>query len=653
MKRLSDSTESPRANKRKKPTDVTKTDEIPYESTSEPVQYHCDFCSKDISNSVRIRCSVCPEGASDLCLECFITGVELKGHQYCHNYRVIDNMHFPFFEPGWSADEEYLLLEGLEESGVGNWTDIAENLSTKTPQQIKDHWTQFYLLSPQWPLIDYSNIVATRERVKELNSGRYHDPYNKRKPKKEVKNNLKKKPSKVGAVTKQENPPAREELNGYMPLRGEFETEWDNDYENKVKDIAFEDGDTDEEVELKLKMLEVYNYRLDIRRKRCTFVVEKNLHDKKALERQTKSRTRDHQELYNLHRRFLQVMSPEEYEQFTRGLAEQKTLEARIGQLQEHRKKGITSLAEASRFDDEQSSRESEKSKPSRYWNKKNVARRMNQPMDLEGQPGYSLLSEQEKEMCRHSHILPHQYFLAKEAFMREYVKTGDVSKSTTSLLDTDKANRIMDFMQEAGWINNAAHSAAQIPDNNAAHNSSLGQSGSNKDGKETALHQHQLSQQHQLAQHVLLAAQSQHALPLESGGHGANGLRCPQFQFAPTNSNASANNNFNLTNNKSNSSKSTNNNTNNNNSNTSSAQAIGPSSHGLSLFPHFPTESVPSSKQQSFSDALTNSNNNNTNHAGKPSAAPFAFNAPMPNVPLRTPWFGSRLPFSPIQRQT
>jgi transcriptional adapter 2-alpha len=56
-----------------------------------------------------------------------------------------------------------------------------------------------------------------------------------------------------------------------MPLRGEFETEWDNDYENKVKDIAFEDGDTDEEVDLKLKMLECYNYRLDIRHKRCAY----------------------------------------------------------------------------------------------------------------------------------------------------------------------------------------------------------------------------------------------------------------------------------------------------------------------------------------------------------------------------------------------
>jgi transcriptional adapter 2-alpha len=110
-------------------------------------------------------------------------------------------MHFPFFETGWSADEEYLLLEGLEESGVGNWTDIAENLSTKTPQQIRDHWLTFYLLSPQWPLIDYSNILATRERVRELNSGKHHDPF-KKKVKKETKNNSSKKkpPKQTGVV---------------------------------------------------------------------------------------------------------------------------------------------------------------------------------------------------------------------------------------------------------------------------------------------------------------------------------------------------------------------------------------------------------------------------------------------------------------------
>lgn len=460
MKRLSDSNDRQGA-KRKKSVDI-KTDDTPIEATSEPVQYHCDYCSKDISNTVRIRCAVCDE--FEVCIECFIAGVELKGHQSSHNYRVIDNMHFPFFETSWSADEEYLLLEGIEESGVGNWTDIAENLSTKTPHQIRDHWLQFYLLSPQWPCIDYSNIIATRDRVKLLNSGAHVDPTKKRVKKIDpLKSSKKKNPKQTGV--KQQKAPSKIELNGYMPLRGEFENEWDNECESKVKDIAFEDNDTEEEADAKLKMLKCYNYRLEIRKKRCAFVVEKNLHDSKALERQSKMRTKEHRELHHTYRRYLQIMPPEEYEAFTKGLADQKALETRILQLQEHRKKGITSLAEANRYDEETSSRDTEKLK-GRYWNKKNVSRRMNQPMDLEGQPGYGLLSDQERELCRNSHILPHQYFLCKETLMREYVKSGDVTKNTPCQLETEKAQKVFEFMQEAGWINNNIHTVAQqLPD--------------------------------------------------------------------------------------------------------------------------------------------------------------------------------------------
>jgi transcriptional adapter 2-alpha len=427
------------------------------------VTYHCDYCSKDISNTVRIRCAVCDE--FEVCIECFIAGVELKGHQSSHNYRVIDNMHFPFFETNWSADEEYLLLEGLEESGVGNWTDIADNFGTaKTPNQIRDHWMQFYLQSPQWPCVDYSNIFATRERVKLLNSGAHIDPTKKRIKKIDPAKSAKKKNPKQTGV-KQQKAPSKIELNGYMPLRNEFENEWDNECESKVKDIAFEDTDTPEEAESKLQMLKCYNYRLEIRKKRCAFVVEKNLHDTKALERQSKLRTKEHRELYNSYRRYLQIMSPDEYEAFTRGLADQKALETRILQLQEHRKKGITSLAEAGRYDEEASSRDTEKAK-GRYWNKKNMSRRMNQPMDLEGQPGFNLLSDQERELCKNSHILPHQYFLCKETLMREYVKSGDVIKNTPCQLETEKAQKVFEFMQEAGWINNHHHTVAQqLPD--------------------------------------------------------------------------------------------------------------------------------------------------------------------------------------------
>lgn len=54
-------------------------------------------------------------------------------------------------------------------------------------------------------------------------------------------------------------------LSGYMPRRKEFETEWDNFCEKKIMDIEFNESDTEEEFEMKMQMLEMYNQRLNKR----------------------------------------------------------------------------------------------------------------------------------------------------------------------------------------------------------------------------------------------------------------------------------------------------------------------------------------------------------------------------------------------------
>lgn len=53
----------------------------------EAVQYHCNYCRKDISYGVRTRCAVCND--FDLCIECFSVGVELQGHMNDHDYKII------------------------------------------------------------------------------------------------------------------------------------------------------------------------------------------------------------------------------------------------------------------------------------------------------------------------------------------------------------------------------------------------------------------------------------------------------------------------------------------------------------------------------------------------------------------------------------
>jgi hypothetical protein len=53
--------------------------------------YHCNYCKKDISGSVRIKCAECAD--FDLCLECFSVGAESTPHKNDHKYRVMVCTH--------------------------------------------------------------------------------------------------------------------------------------------------------------------------------------------------------------------------------------------------------------------------------------------------------------------------------------------------------------------------------------------------------------------------------------------------------------------------------------------------------------------------------------------------------------------------------
>ncbi len=48
-------------------------------------------------------------------------------------------------------------------------------------------------------------------------------------------------------------------LPGYMPLRGDFDVEHDNEAEMIIKDMEFDPNEDPSEKELKLQVVEVYN----------------------------------------------------------------------------------------------------------------------------------------------------------------------------------------------------------------------------------------------------------------------------------------------------------------------------------------------------------------------------------------------------------
>lgn len=139
--------------------------------------YHCNYCNKDISGTIRIKCAKCPD--FDLCVECFSVGAEVTPHKSNHPYRVMDNLSFPLIHPDWNADEEILLLEGVEMYGLGNWAEVADHVGTKTKSQCYDHYMMAYMNSPCYPLPDMSHVIG-KTKTELLNMAKVHGEGKKR-----------------------------------------------------------------------------------------------------------------------------------------------------------------------------------------------------------------------------------------------------------------------------------------------------------------------------------------------------------------------------------------------------------------------------------------------------------------------------------------
>ncbi|GAM17633.1 hypothetical protein SAMD00019534_008080 [Acytostelium subglobosum LB1] len=442
-----------------------KTEEQP------AVPYHCDYCQKDISSSVRIRCSVCED--FDLCLECFSVGVEITPHKNYHDYHVVDNMHFPMFTEDWGADEELLLLEAVEMFRMGNWNEVSENVGHKSPMECKTHYFTYYLNTNTSPLPDVSKVLTTNETVnfKRAKATKYN-PTDRKK----------------GPQTDSEGPsgPVTDSV-GFMKNRGQFESEFDNDAEVVVKDLTFEQDDTTSDRETKHQVLEAYSHRLDERIRRRNFIIEKGLLEYKKIERK---RLKTDKEIYNSMKVFLQVMSKEDHEKLVNGIIAEKNMRERIEQLQNYRMNGVRTQEESLQYDEDKRKRDAERNlrktksdlayhteKPPVIKNLKQMTKekeeiflgigkgaterkslkiRKNVSLEMDGLPNVDALSVKEKQLCSNLRLLPHQYLLIKELLIGENLKTGKLKLSTANKLlklESAKVVKIYEFFEQSGWI--------------------------------------------------------------------------------------------------------------------------------------------------------------------------------------------------------
>lgn len=467
--------------------------------------YHCNYCNKDITGRIRIKCAMCPD--FDLCIECFSVGAEMTPHKSNHPYRVMDSLSFPLITPDWNADEEILLLEGLEMYGLGNWAEVAEHVGTKNKEQCINHYRSVYLNSPFFPLPDMSHVVGKNRNellamAKENSEDRkgstfFGDHIVKTEPtfspsrvkvEEMPKGGLSSRlltvqnsDSQVSPIGKK--PPKEEDsslvsLSGFSLKRCEFDPEYDIDAEQLVAEMEFKDTDTEDEHELKLRVLRIYSKRLDERNRRKDFIIERNLLYPNPFE---KDLSPEEKAICRQYDPFMRFHSKEDHEDMLQAVIAEHRTRKRISELEEARAAGCRTSAEADKYFEQKRKREAEESarreKDSGQLDRasqlaqntamaseagKDSASLIHElatfmsasELDRGRYPGEELLSEAEKQLCRETKISPDLYLK-----MQETISVNIFSGKVTSNVDAHclfdiepgKIDRIYDILTRKG----------------------------------------------------------------------------------------------------------------------------------------------------------------------------------------------------------
>lgn len=309
---------------------------------------------------VRIHCAHPECKDYDLCVLCFSSGGSTSNHQPAtHPYHVIEQNSVPIYEKNWGADEELLLIEGCEIYGLGSWADIADHIGGyRTKDEVRDHYVETYIESPNFPLPERAspqNMELLQEMPREEFQAR------KKRRIEQRKEAAKSAPPAQPKTKPTASVPACHEVQGYMPGRLEFETEYANEAEEAVQHMQFDPGDginprtgqLEPEMELKMTVMDIYNSRLTQRAERKKVIFEHGLLEYKKNSALDKKRTKEERDLLNKAKPFARMMNKDDFEELNKGLIEELNLRQAVAQLQDWRQMRIGDLRSGEKYESE------------------------------------------------------------------------------------------------------------------------------------------------------------------------------------------------------------------------------------------------------------------------------------------------------------
>lgn len=255
-----------------------------------------------------------------------------------------------------------LLLEGAEIYGLGSWADIADHIGGyRTKDEVRDHYIDTYVNSSNFPLPDRAD-----PEDRSLQDAISKEEFQTRKKRRieERKESAKAAPPTTPKQKPTASVPACHEVQGYMPGRLEFETEFLNDAEEAVQHMAFEpgagigpNGEMDAETELKMTVVDIYNSRLTARTERKKILFDHNLLEYRKNTGLEKKRSKEERDLLNKAKPLARMMNHKDFEDFNKGLEYEHNLRLAISQLQEWRQMGIGDLKAGEKYEQDKQQR--------------------------------------------------------------------------------------------------------------------------------------------------------------------------------------------------------------------------------------------------------------------------------------------------------
>ncbi|KAL0407194.1 UNVERIFIED_CONTAM: Transcriptional adapter ADA2b [Sesamum latifolium] len=431
--------------------------------------YHCNYCNKDITGRIRIKCAVCSD--FDLCIECFSVGAEVHPHKSGHPYRVM----------------------GIEMYGMGNWAEVAEHVGTKTKEVCIEHYRNAYLNSPYFPLPDMTHVVGkNRKELLAMAKEHFEDkkgdiqlkeesPFSPSRVK--VEDSYKTGPSGrlpstsvAGAKVNKKasnmahakdqgdlkmedhmsgrsfggnkpksakvEGPSLVDSSGYNAKRQEFDPEYDNDAEQLLADMEFKETDTEEEREIKLRVLRIYSKRLDERQRRKDFILERNLLHPSPFE---KDLSPEEKQLCRRYDVFMRLHSKEDHEGLLKTVVSEYRILKRIREL----KAGPSS---------QESLSVPVSSDSFGTYSTTTSAGQANSSTDLDfvTTSAANLLSESEKQLCREIRLAP-QHYLKMQEDMTTQIMIGNITKKSDAhslfQIEAAKIDKVYDMLVKKGIV--------------------------------------------------------------------------------------------------------------------------------------------------------------------------------------------------------